>query len=328
MRSQAVVEHGAPLEEIVKEAPAPKGSEVLLKVRFCGVCHSDVHLHDGHFDLGGGKTLDITGSHRLPFTLGHEIEGEVAALGPEAKGVVVGDRRVVYPWIGCGECPVCARGDEHLCNKPRALGINLDGGYSDHVLVPHPRYLIDYEGVAEGLAATYMCSGLTAYGALLKAGPLAAGEHLVIVGLGGVGMMGLQFARALYPEAKIYGADVDDAKLEAALAAGASGVANTGAEDAAKLFLKETRGGAAGAVDFVGSEASLGFANRVTAKGGRLVIVGLFGGRFSMPIPMFPLRAISLIGSYVGSLAETQEMLALVKAGKVDPIPIEQRDLD
>ena len=205
MRSQAVVEHGAPLEEIVREAPAPEGTEVLLKVRFCGVCHSDVHLHDGYFDLGGGKTLDITGSHSLPFTLGHEIEGEVVALGPDAgsgaEGAAPGERRVVFPWIGCGDCPVCARGEEHLCNKPRALGINVDGGYSDHVLVPHPRYLLDTEGVPEGLAATYMCSGLTAYSALRKAGPLGAGEHLVIVGLGGVGMMGLQFARfAFGPE--------------------------------------------------------------------------------------------------------------------------------
>lgn len=333
MKSQAVVAHGAPLKEIVKDAPQPQGTEVLVKVRHCGVCHSDVHLHDGHFDLGGGKTLDITGTHQLPFTLGHEIEGEVVALGPEAPGpeaggAAPGERRVVFPWIGCGDCPVCARGAEHMCNKPRALGINVDGGYADHVLVPHARYLLDYEGVPEGLAATYMCSGLTAYSALGKLAPVSAGESIAIVGLGGVGMMGLQFARALYPEATVIGVDVDDGKLEAALKAGAGAVYNSGREDAAKQVLKATKGGVSGAVDFVGAEASLGFANRATAKGGKVVIVGLFGGRFSMPIPMFPLRAISLIGSYVGSLAETEAMLALVKAGKVDPIPIERRPLD
>jgi D-arabinose 1-dehydrogenase-like Zn-dependent alcohol dehydrogenase len=215
-----------------------------------------------------------------------------------------------------------------MCAKPQALGINVAGGYSDHVLVPHPRYLLDYSGIAEGLAATYMCSGLTAYGALKKLAGVAAGEYIAIVGLGGVGMMGLQFALALFPEAQIIGVDVDDAKLQTALQAGAAKIYNSGEDGAVKRLLKETGGGVAGAVDFVGSEGSLGFANRALRKGGRCVIVGLFGGRFSMPIPMFPLRTITLGGSYVGSLADTREMLELVKAGKVAPIPIQKRPLE
>ena len=204
----------------------------------------------------------------------------------------------------------------------------MDGGYSDYVLVPHPRYLLDHEGIPADLAATYMCSGLTAFSALKKIGDVGEGEPIAIVGLGGVGMMGLQFARALFPKARLIGADVDERKLVAAAKAGAALCIDTSEEDAAKRLLKETKGGAAAAIDFVGSEASLGFANRVARKGGKVVIVGLFGGRFSMPIPMFPLRAISLIGSYVGSLIETKEMLALVKAGHVDPIPLEARPLD
>lgn len=173
-----------------------------------------------------------------------------------------------------------------------------------------------------------MCSGLAAYSALNKLAPIAAGESIAIVGLGGLGMMGLQFARVLYPEAAVIGVDVDDGKLEAALKSGASAVYNSGQEDAAKQVIKATKGGVSGAVDFVGAETSLGFANQATARGGKVAIVGLFGGRLSMPIPMFPLRAISLIGSYAGSLAEAMAMLDLVKAGKVDPIPIEQRPLD
>ena len=329
MKSQAVVNYGAPLQEIVQQLPTLSGSEVLIKISHCGVCHSDIHLHDGYFGLGDDKKLDISGSHSLPLTLGHEIEGEVAALGPQAQaqGVNLGDKRVVFPWIGCGECVLCERGDEHLCSKPQALGVNVAGGYSEYVVVPHPRYLLAYDNIADGLAATYMCSGITADGALQKLGPIAAGETVVIVGLGGVGMMGLQFARALFPEAAITGADVDATKLQAATEAGADRVYDVTEQGAAKQLLKDTAGGALGAVDFVGSESSSAFANRAVKKGGHVVIVGLFGGRFTMPIPMFPLRAISISGSYVGSLAETKAMLDLVKAGKIAPIPIQERPL-
>ncbi|MCE2510198.1 MAG: alcohol dehydrogenase catalytic domain-containing protein [Alphaproteobacteria bacterium] len=328
MKSQALVEHGAPLREAAKTDPVPKGTEVLLRVAHCGVCHSDVHLQDGYFGLGGEKKLDTTGLHHLPFILGHEIEGEVAALGEAATGVKPGERRVAFPWIGCGDCAICTAGAEHLCNRPRALGIHVDGGFSDRVMVPHPRYLLDHDGIPADLAATYMCSGLTAFSALKKIGRAGAGEAIAIVGLGGVGMMGLRFARALFPEATLIGADIDERKRKAAADAGAELLYDSAEEDAAKRLIKETQGGVAAAIDFVGSEASLGFANRVARKGGKVVIVGLFGGRFSMPIPMFPLRAISLIGSYVGSLAEAQEMLALVRAGQVSPIPLESRPLD
>lgn len=327
MKSQSIVSYAEPLQERITDTPTPQGTEVLVRVSHCGVCHSDVHLHDGYFDLGDDRKLDISTTHELPLTLGHEIVGEVVALGPEACGVSVGDRRVVFPWIGCGACTLCERGDEHLCNKPRALGINVDGGYADHVLVPDARYLLAFDGIEESLAGPYMCSGLTAYSALRKAGEPGEGDTLAIVGLGGVGMMGLQFARALYPHAEIAGADIDDASLQAALKLGASRVYNTTDAEAGRQLLRDSGGGAAAAIDFVGAEASLTFAQRSVAKGGKVIIVGLFGGRFSLPIPMFPFRELTLSGSYVGSLAHAREMLALVRAGKVNPIPVERRAL-
>ncbi|RJF94341.1 hypothetical protein D3874_00340 [Oleomonas cavernae] len=110
MKRQKMVEYGAPLCEVVEPDPVPQGSEVLVRVTRCGVCHSDVHIHEGFFDLGGGNRADIRANRKLPFTLGHEIVGTVVATGPAAEGVAVGDARVVYPWIGCGACPTCARG--------------------------------------------------------------------------------------------------------------------------------------------------------------------------------------------------------------------------
>ena len=139
MDSYSVTKFGAPLEKQSEPTPAPKGREVIVRVTGCGVCHSDVHLHDGYFDLGGDVKLDMSRAMQLPRTLGHEIAGTVVAVGPDAVGVKVGDRRVVFPWIGCGECSLCQAGDEHLCNSPRALGIHRDGGFATHTVVPHAK---------------------------------------------------------------------------------------------------------------------------------------------------------------------------------------------
>lgn len=326
MYCEAIVAYGEPLQRMEGPTPEPQGSEVILKITDAGVCHSDVHLHDGYFGLGGENKLDVRAGRKLPFTLGHEIGGVVAAVGPDAKGVKVGDKRVAYPWIGCGECSACKREEEHLCGKPRNLGIQVNGGYASHVVVPHARYLLDYGDADPGLAAAYMCSGLTGYSAMKKIGNPGKDDPIVIVGLGGVGMMGLQFARALHPAAPVICVDVNPATLDAAKKAGASDIVNAKDGDALKNLVARTGGGYA-AVDFVGSEQSFAFATGSVRRGGKVVVVGLFGGAFSMPIPMLPMRAISIAGSYVGSLPETKEMLELVRAGKIDPIPATRRKL-
>ena len=328
MLSEAIVEFGTPLKAIETPTPVPQGTEVLLRVRNAGVCHSDVHIHDGYFDLGGGNKLPM-GALKLPHTLGHEIEGEVAAIGPDAKGVKIGDRRAAFPWIGCGQCAACLRNEENLCIRPRQLGCSpgVPGGYATHVMIPHPKYLLDYGKTDPALAAAYMCSGLTAFGAVKKVGKLGPADQIVIVGCGGVGMMGVQFAKALTGKGPI-AADIDDGRLEAAKKAGAVAAYNTRTPDIAKKLVADTKGGAYAVIDFVGSEASYAFANSIVRKGGRIIIVGLFGGQMSSPLPMFPLRALTIIGSYVGSLPETEEMMAIVRAGKVDPIPVQTRPLD
>ena len=104
----------------------------------------------------------------LPHTMGHEIEGIVASVGPDVTDIEIGSNVVAYPWIGCSKCATCKAGDEHYCNAPRQLGIQLPGGFADYCIVPDSKYVLDYEGIRPGLAATYMCSGLTAFGALKK----------------------------------------------------------------------------------------------------------------------------------------------------------------
>jgi D-arabinose 1-dehydrogenase-like Zn-dependent alcohol dehydrogenase len=264
----------------------------------------------------------------LPHTLGHEIEGEVVALGPAAQGVEVGAHYAVFPWIGCGDCPACRRGEENLCNRGRQLGCSpgIAGGYGTHVLVPHPKYLLDYGDADPALAAAYMCSGLTAFGAMKKVGALLPSDQIAVIGCGGVGLMGVRFAHVLTGKGPI-AADIDENRLAAARGAGAVAAYDTSDETAANRIMGETGGGAFAVVDFVGSEKSFAFANGIVRKGGRIIVVGLFGGSMGMPLPFFPLRALSIVGSFVGSLAEAEEMMQLVRAGKIDPIPLERRPL-
>ena len=136
---------------------------------------------------------------KLPFTMGHEVVGEVLSVGPEAEGVAVGDRRIVYPWIGCGQCPECRRGEELMCLQPRIVGTWRPGGYSDRVIVPDARYLVPFDGVAEEVAATYACSGVTAYSAIRKAAIARPDQALLLIGAGGVGLQALSIARAVVP---------------------------------------------------------------------------------------------------------------------------------
>jgi len=326
LRRQSLTTYAQPLCETIVDCPRPKGSEVLLRIHRCGVCHSDLHMQDGYFLLGEDKKLDVRAGRTLPFTLGHEIAGVIEEIGEGAQGAAPGRAIAVYPWIGCGKCAACQRGEENICAAPRHLGIYADGGFASHVLVPHPRYLIDYAPLPASFAAILMCSGLTAYAALKRLEAQAAHGPLLLVGLGGVGMMGLALARAMFPHAPLV-ADVDAAKREAALAAGAAAAFDPADAGARKALLSATGGGAHGVCDFVGSERSLAFATGALAKGGKVLVTGLFGGIFTMPVAMFALKAIAIEGIQTGSLAEARELIDLARGGKLAPPPIGERPL-
>jgi alcohol dehydrogenase len=324
MHRQSLTAYGAPLCETVVDAARPQGTEVLVRISRCGVCHSDLHMQDGYFLLGDGKQLDVRAGRTLPFTLGHEIAGEVEAAGPDA-GIAPGAKGAVYPWIGCGQCAACKVGDENICVAPRHLGITVNGGYATHVLIPHPRYLIDTGPLSPSYAGALMCSGLTAYSALKRLADRAARAPLLLVGLGGVGLMGLALARAMYGTAP-YAADIDPRKREAALAAGAQAVFDPADPNARKALLKAS-GGIYAAIDFAGSDKSLNFATGVLAKGGKVVITGLIGGGYSTAVAMFPLKAMTIEGTQTGTLTEARELIDLVRTKNIAPPPIAERPL-
>lgn len=327
MRSFKVAAFGAPLEETIEDDPVPAGTEVLLSVAACGVCHSDVHLRDGYFDLGADGRLDLGRGLPTPFTLGHEVVGTVMAAGPDAAHAVApGDSRVVYPWIGCGGCAACLAGSEHMCRAPRNIGIHAAGGYSDRVTVPHPRYLLAHDGIPVAEACTYACSGLTAFGALKKAGPLGADDPLLIIGAGGVGLAGVRLAAQVTGVAP-HVADISADRRGVAVAAGARDACDPGEDGSARRFVKQT-GGAAVVIDFVGSGDSARFGFDVLRRGGRLIVVGLFGGSLTIPVPHFALRDVSIAGSYVGSLQDLRDLLALAVDGAVGRPAVETHRLE
>jgi alcohol dehydrogenase len=325
MHRQSLVAYGQPLCETVVDSPAPGGSEVLVRIERCGVCHSDLHLQDGYFSLGGDKKLDVSAGRALPFTLGHEIAGVIEAVGPESGDATVGRRVAVYPWIGCGVCPACVGGEENLCSNHRHLGISVDGGYATHVLVPHSRYLLDYAPLSADFAGPLMCSGLTAYAALKRHTGRPERGPLLLLGLGGVGMMGLAIARALFSTPPIV-ADIDAGKRQTAIAAGAAQAYDPSDPQARKTIMSAT-GGLMAVCDFVGSDKSLQFATGLLARGGKVVVTGLLGGNFSVAAAMFGIKAMTIEGTLTGTLAEARELLDLVRAKKIAPIPTRGRPL-
>jgi D-arabinose 1-dehydrogenase-like Zn-dependent alcohol dehydrogenase len=328
MRSYQIVEWGQPIELREYPTPTPEGTEVLLRVTAAGICHSDLHINDGYFDLGDGKRAELAKlGARLPLTLGHEIVGVVEALGPDATGVEVGDARVAFPWIGCRQCRVCAREPEHWCLSPKFLGARVDGGYAEYTLVPHPKYLVAYDGIPTELACTYACAGLTAYGALKKLMPLEDDEYLVTIGAGGVGLSGVHIAPAL-TDAKLVVADVDPEKRAVARQAGAHETVDNSDPEAVARVKDLSQGGVKAVIDFVGAPSTAQFGLDVMRKGGTLVVVGLYGGALSFPMPFFPQRALGIRGSYVGTLDELHEVVALGREGKIPPIPLDVRPLD
>ena len=257
-------------------------------------------------------------------TLGHEPFGTIIAAGPDAGDVPVGADRLIYPWTGCGQCTRCHEGLDNYCMAPSMIGIQRPGGYADHLLVPHPRYLIDASGVDPVWAATLSCSGLSTYSAVSKLSPIPPDEWVVVIGAGGLGLSAIGMLRALGHE-RIVVVDVDDKKLAAAIDAGAT-VALTSRDGPARLK-QVTAGALYGAVDFVGSADTAQFALGALRKGGKLILVGLFGGEMPLSIGATILRALTVQGSHLGSVEQLKTVVALARAGKLKAIPIQKRPL-
>ena len=336
MKAARIVEPNKPLEISELEEPKPIGNEVIVKVKAAGVCHSDLHLWEGGYDLGDGTFLKVTDRGvKYPVTPGHEIVGTVAEIGNTVQGVSVGDEVLVYPWLGCGECPACKVGNENLCDAPRSIGLFQDGGYAEHVKVPHFKYLAKISGIDFEGAASLACSGLTAYTAVKKAN-MNSPENLVIIGTGGLGLMGIQIAKAI-TKAKIICVDLDEKKLDKAKEMGADYVVNinvigsvaAGSGDAVQKIISICNNkGADSVIDFVNAPQTAKTGLSVLRKRGNLVLVGLFGGSLDISLVTIPLKALTIQGAYTGNYNDMVELIELAKKGTVKPVVSQRYSLD
>lgn len=325
MRAWAVVESGKPLQEIEMPTPEPKGTEVLLEVTHCGVCHSDLHIWDGYYDVGGGQKMSLKDRGVvLPLAMGHEIVGRVVKLGPEASGVKVGDIRIVFPWLGCGKCEKCLAEEDNMCSvAARSLGVFQNGGYGSHVVAPHPRHLVDPGTLDLAVAATYACSGITVYSAIKKAMPLKPTQPIVLVGAGGLGLNAIAILKALKHQ-NIISVDISAEKREAAMKAGATKTVDGSGDGATvtKRIIEAAGGMVPAVIDLVNGTATARFAFGALDKGGKLIQVGLFGGELMLALPIMAMRALTVQGSYVGNPKELRELVKLAQDGDLEALPV------
>ncbi len=336
MKSARITGPNEPLAISESETPQPRGDQVLLKVKSVGVCHSDLHLWEGGYDLGDGNFMKVTDRGvKYPVTPGHEIVGTVEDIGDKVSGISKGDNVLVFPWIGCGECPACKVGDENLCDTPKSMGVFQDGGYSDYALIPNYKYLAKLDGVNPDSATSLACSGLTAYNAVKKANANSP-EFLLIIGAGGLGLMAIQIAKAI-TKAKIICIDNDDKKFDTAKKMGADFVVNTsvsgslssGTGSSVDKIISICNGkGADSVIDFVNAPQTVRTALGAVRKRGNIVLVGLFGGSLEISLVTIPLKSIIIQGAYTGNYTDMVELLDLARKGIINPMISKRYALD
>ncbi|MFM9876091.1 MAG: alcohol dehydrogenase [Nitrosarchaeum sp.] len=320
MKSSRIIGPNEPLQFVEMDTPIPIGTQVLVKVKSVGVCHSDLHLWEGGYDLGDGKFMKVTDRGvKYPVTPGHEIVGTVEEFGDNVRGYAKGDQVLVYPWVGCGQCPACKVENENLCDAPKSLGVFQDGGYSDYSLIPHFKYLAKLDGVDPESATSLACSGLTAYTAIKKSNQNFP-EFLVIIGAGGLGLMGVQIAKYV-TKSKIICVDIDEQKLNIAKEMGADFIINSKDPDTAEKIISICNGkGADSVVDFVNAPLTAKMGLTVLRKRGNLVLVGLFGGSLELSLVTIPLKSITIQGAYTGNYSDMVELLNLARKGIINPM--------
>jgi len=210
----------------------------------------------------------------------------------------------------------------------RSLGVFSNGGYATHLVVPHPRYLFDIGDLPPERAAPLACSGITTFSALKKVATLKD-EPTVIIGAGGLGLMCLGLHKKMGGHSAIV-VDIDPVKREVAKKAGAAHVVDGAAPDAVQQIMKLTKEGAGAwaVIDLVGSSASARVGYDSLVKGGKYIIVGLYGGDLTVSLPPIPMRALTIQGSYLGSLAEMGELMELMKRTGLPDVPVATRPLD
>jgi propanol-preferring alcohol dehydrogenase len=305
MLAARVLEFGKPLSVIDLDVPEPGEGQVLVKIAASGVCHTDIHAADGDWPV----------RPTLPFTPGHEGVGMVAAVGTGVRILKEGDR-VGIPWLhsACGVCDYCVNGWETLCPKQQNTGYSVDGGYAEYALAPaaFAALLPDSLGFVE--AAPILCAGVTTYKAL-KESEVKPGQWVVISGIGGLGHVAVQYARAM--GMRVVALDRHDEKLDLARECGAEIAINVSTQDAV-AEIQRSIGGAHGAVVTAVSPEAFSQVIGTLRSGGTCALVGLPPGTFETPIFEMVLKRLTIRGSIVGTRTDLREALTFAERGHIE----------
>ncbi|KAM0187502.1 hypothetical protein ACHAPI_011137 [Fusarium lateritium] len=324
----ALTEWDKPLEKIQQPIPKLQGTDILVRVTHAGLCHSDLHTAEGFYDMGGGQRFYVKDRGiTLPVALGHEILGEVVAVGSDAGSVPLGSRQIVYPWLGCGSCTRCGQERDNLCAQQRGLGTLRNGGFAEYVIVPHPKYLADLGNLDPHVACIFGCSGITALSSVNKIMPLPPDEPVLLVGAGGLGLSAISILKA-YGHENIVSVDINDDKLADAAAAGATGTVNTSGDSASQEILAATNGPVIAVIDFVNSGKTAKMVHGLVAKGAKWVQVGVMGGSLEMSLVANIFKGLTIYSNVTGNLKELHDIVKMAKEGKLSPVPIQKMPWD
>ncbi|WP_280433536.1 zinc-dependent alcohol dehydrogenase family protein [Nocardia brasiliensis] len=323
MRAAQIVEYGAPLvvRELPDPAPAPNG--VVLAVRATGICRSDWHAWQGDWGWMGGQVA-------LPRTLGHELVGEVVAVGADVRTVRLGDHVTVPFHLACGACAQCRSGQANLCDAMQVLGFWCDGGYAEFVPIPDADFncVRVPETLTPVAASAIGCRFMTAFHAVTGQGRARPGEWVAIHGVGGVGLAAVQIATAA--GACVVAVDIDAAKLALAEEQGALATVDASAEaDVPAAVQAATDGGAHVSIDALGTRVTVVNSLRSLRKRGRHVQVGLTSaddaGQIAIPVDTVTLGELTIIGSHGNPHTGYPRLLTLVESGRLTPQSLVQR---
>jgi propanol-preferring alcohol dehydrogenase len=305
MKAAVVRSFGKPLTIEEVPVPEPGPGQALIKIVASGVCHTDLHAAQGDWPV----------KPKLPFIPGHEGVGYVAAVGPGVKHLKESDP-VGVPWLhdACGCCEHCTTGWETLCEDQHNTGYGVDGGYAEYVLAD-ANYVGRLPENPDFVAmAPILCAGVTTYKGL-KETDTKPGDWVAISGIGGLGHVAVQYAKAM--GLHVAAIDVDDAKLQLASELGADMTVNCATDDAVAAVKRATGGGAHGVLVTAVSVPAFSQALAMTRRRGTVSLVGLPPGEFPTPIFDVVLKRITVRGSIVGTRRDLAEAIQFAAEGKV-----------
>ena len=305
MKAAVVHEFGKPLRIEDVPVPSPGPGEVLIQVKACGVCHTDLHAAAGDWPV----------KPSLPFIPGHEAAGIVVAVGDGVTERKIGDA-VGVPWLhdACMRCEYCETGWETLCEKQHNTGYSCNGGFAEYVIASAPfaaRLPADVDFVA---IAPILCAGVTTYKGL-KETEARPGEWVAISGIGGLGNVAIQYAKAM--GFNVVAIDIAPDKLELARRSGADVAVDARSADAVAEVIEATKGGANGILVTAVSPPAFAQALQMVRRKGTVSLVGLPPGEFPTPIFDVVLKRITVRGSIVGTRRDLDEAIAFATSGKV-----------